>query len=193
MATKKRPFVTDFYYFTDMSWIKKYQNQWMVFDAAAEDLSTGKTPRAQYAKNLVDLLAKAEKMRSPMFLFVEPTAAGIFVPVTLVNGEYAITVLATPDSGAQVACFNGELAAPLGIDISKLKKAKSFEGPGKFMVDSYPVKLEVFVGKAKEGRRVTVDFLRAKDAATLLGWGAFFGTHEVHFSPEYGIKYRLLN
>lgn len=193
MANKKRPFITDFYYFNDFGWIKKHQHQWMVFDAALEDAATGKIPRAAYARTLAELLPKGAAMTSPVFLFVEPTAGGLFVPVTLINGEYFITVLATPDSGAQVACFNGELAEPLGIDLKKLKKAKSWEGPGKFAVDCYPAKLEIIVGTANEGREVTVDFLKVKDASTLLGWNAFFATHEVCFGPDYGLKYRLLD
>lgn len=188
-----KKFLTDFYYFDDLTMLKRRSGQWMIFDAIREDIDTGQAPRAKYAKTLAELLAPGLKMASPVFLFVEPTAAGIFVPVTLINGDYAITVLATPDSGAQVACFNGELALPLGIDIKKLKKAKAVEGPGKFVVDCYPCELDIVVGRSKESRRVTVDFLKANDASTLLGWSAFFATHEVHFSPDYGIKYRLLS
>lgn len=193
MASKKRPFITDYYYFKDYAWIKKHLHQWMVFDAALEDARTGAIPRAHFGKTLLELLAKGAAMAAPVFLFVEPTAAGLFVPVTLINGQYFITVLATPDSGAQVACFNSELAVPLGIDFKKLKKAKSWEGPGKFAVDSYPAKLELVVGSANETREVVVDFLKPKVAATLLGWSAFFATHEVYISSEYGIKYRLLD
>jgi hypothetical protein len=148
-------------------------------------------PKAKYAKTLAELLVHGSKMRHPIFFFVEPMAALLYLPVTLMYGERTITVLAVPDSGAQVSCFNGELAAPLGIDIKKLKKFKGFEGLNKFMVDSYPVDLEVFVGNTEEGVRTTVDFLKPKDASSLLGWNAFFGTHEVVFSPEFGIKYRL--
>ncbi|KKR21201.1 MAG: hypothetical protein UT48_C0011G0002 [Parcubacteria group bacterium GW2011_GWE2_39_37] len=188
----KEKFIYDYYYFGDLRFFKRHNRQWMLFDQATVADNAETTPRAKYGKTLAELLPHGLKMKRPIFFFVEPTGAQIYIPVTLINNEYSITILAIPDSGAQVACFNGELASPLGIDISKLKKAKSFEGPSKFQVDCYPYNLDVIVGNAKKRKRVTVDFLKPRYASSLLGWNAFFATHEVCFNPDFGIKYRLV-
>ncbi|NTW22970.1 hypothetical protein HGA34_05560 [Candidatus Falkowbacteria bacterium] len=185
----KRPFLRDFYYFTDTKLIRKHYLEWMLFDQAVE--SGGRVKKPHYAKSLDDLLPLAQMMAAPVFFLVEPTSALMYVPVTLVSKKASITVLATPDSGADVSCFPSEVAGALGIDIDKLKKAKAFAGPDMFQVDSFPSKIGIVVGSAKEGVVGTVDFIKRKDARSLLGWNTFFGTHEVVFSPAEGIKYRL--
>jgi len=188
---KNRPFSRDFYYFKDTRLIRKHFLDWMLFDRAAENQAKVMKPR--YAKFLKDLLPVAKTMAEPVFFLVEPTAALMYVPVTLSTKKASITVLATPDSGADVSCFPYEVAEALGIDIGKLKKAKAFAGPNMFQVESFPAKVHVTVGDADEGAVGVVDFIKNKDARALLGWSTFFSTHEVVFSPDAGIKYRLVS
>lgn len=187
----KRPFLRDFYYFTDTRTFKRHYLEWMVFDQAAESEKEGAVIRPTYAKKLKDLLPAAGKMKRPIYFLVEPVSSLMYLPVTLATKKAEITILAAPDSGADVSCFPAEVAAALGIDISKLKKAPAFAGPDMFQVDAYPAKVRVTVGGVKEGVEGVVDFIKHKDARALLGWNTFFGTHEVVFDPAFGIKYRL--
>lgn len=188
---RKRPFLRDFYYFTDTRTFKKHYLEWMVFDQTAETKKEGAVIRPHYAKRLKDLFSLAEKMQLPIFFLVEPVSSLMYVPVTLTTKKSSITILAAPDSGADVSCFPHEVAEAIGIDINKLKKAPAFAGPDMFQVDAYPAKVHVVVGGAKEGVEGTVDFIKHRDARALLGWNTFFGTHEVVFNPAFGMKYRL--
>jgi hypothetical protein len=188
----KRQFLRDFYYFADTRTFKKHYLEWMVFDQAAESKKDGAVIRPVYAKRLKDLAAVAGKMKRPVYFLVEPVSSLMYLPVTLATKKAAITILAAPDSGADVSCFPAEVAETIGIDINKLKKAPAFAGPDMFQVDAYPAKVRVTVGNVKEGVDGVVDFIKHKDARALLGWNTFFGTHEVVFNPDFGLKYRLV-
>jgi len=188
----KRPYSSDFYFFEDTRLIKKHHLEWMLFDQA-EVSKIGAITKPHYRQQLSDLLPLAAEMAKPIFFLVEPAAALMYLPVTLSTKAATITVLATPDSGADVSCFPGEVAEVLGINLDKLKKAQAFAGPNMFQVDSYPAKVTVTVGGANEGVETKVDFIKRKDARALLGWNPFFGTHEVIFNPSFGIKYRLVD
>lgn len=189
-TTKKGKYDYSQYIFDDSKIFFDHLCQWALFDAAKE--AANKVGKIRYAATLKELAAAAAKMAKPIFFQLVPVGVGMYVPMTLFTGEREITLLAVPDSGANTSALSHEVAEYLGIDLKHCRKTKATVGAAQWSVEAYSTELMVRIGDGKHFVEAEVDFLKHKHTPTLLGWNAFFATHEVTFSPEYGIKYRFI-